>query len=137
MVDPVEHRIRKQVLAPAFSAKQVQEISPLIEAKVEDMCKSFKSYAESLTPVNLHAAFKAYSLDVISEIVLGEDFGALRCNGFRHPKLDVMKECIQGAWICRAFPITSRLMLALPHLIVKPFIRIPMIEVAMVCSDRF
>ena len=132
MTDPIEHRVRKQVLAPAFSASQIQGISPQIEAKIDHMCEIFKRLAESSTPVNITAAFKAYALDIISEIVIGEGFGALDCVGFRHPKLDVMKECIQGAWICRAFPLMSRLTLALPSSIVKPFVRIPMIEVALV-----
>jgi hypothetical protein len=132
MVNPIEHRIRKQVLAPAFSPAQVQQISPLIQAKVENMCKIFEGLAKSSSPLNIAAAFKAYSMDVISELVIGEEFGALNSPGFRHEKLDIMKECIQGAWIARAFPTTAWVTLALPHWITKLFLRVPMIEVAMV-----
>lgn len=132
MIDPIEHRIRKQVLAPAFSASQVQEFASRIEDKVVDMCNTFEEHTIALKPVNIAAAFKAFALDVISELVIGQEFGALHCPGFRHPKLDVMRECIQGAWICRAFPIMSKLSLALPRAVTSPFFLIPMIEVALV-----
>lgn len=134
MTDQAEHRIRKQVLAPAFSAAQIQQISHRIEAKVEDICDILYGFAHSSTPVNIFALLKAYSMDVISDLIIGQAFGALRSPGFRHPKLDVMKEAIKGSWIPRAFPVVSRITLALPNWITKVFLDIPMIEVAMVCA---
>ncbi|KAL8758331.1 MAG: hypothetical protein Q9199_001587 [Rusavskia elegans] len=135
MIDPTEHRIRKQVLAPAFAGGQIQQFSPRIEARVEDMCNILSEFAQSSTPVNIFAALKAYSMDVIYDVIIGEEFGALRSPGFRHPNLDLMKEAIKGSWIPRAFPIMSRLTFALPTWLTKVFLSVPMIEVAMTASS--
>ena len=137
MIDPVQHRIRKQVLTPAFSAAHVQEIAPGIQARVESMCKAFDKHAITSEPLNIAAALKAFALDVISEEVTGQDYGALQYPGFRHPKLGVMRKCIEGAWICRAFPTASRISLALPTAVTSPFFKIPMVEVIKVQSIFF
>ena len=132
MTDPNEHRIRKQVLAPAFSAGQIQQVSPRIEARAEDMCENLYAFAQSSTPVNIFAALKAYSMDVVFDLIIGQDIGALRSPGFHHPQLDLMKEAIKGSWIPRSFPNLSRVTFAMPGWITKLFFNIPMLEVAMV-----
>ena len=134
MVDPVEHRIRKQVLAPAFSPGQVQIFEPRIRCKVQQLCKAFEESARRSEPINIAAAFKAFAMDVIAEVVLGQDYGAISRPGFRHENLEIMKESIKGAWIPRAFPFTAWATLALPPAVTKLFIDIPMIDVALVSA---
>ena len=132
MTDQNEHRIRKLVLAPAFSPGEIQQSSPRIEARVEDMCNTLSEFALSSTPVNIFAALKAFSMDVVFDLIIGEDIGALHSPNFHHPNLDIMKEAIKGSWIPRAFPVLTRVTFALPTWITKIFLSVPMIEVAMV-----
>ena len=56
LVDPSKHRIRRQVLAPAFSSKRLQEHAVMIQGKVEKLCDRF---VKSSRPINIDAAFRA------------------------------------------------------------------------------
>ncbi|KAL9079957.1 MAG: hypothetical protein Q9157_001204 [Trypethelium eluteriae] len=112
--DPEKHRVRRQVLAPAFSASTIQKLAPLVENSFKKLCEKMDSIASSVNAVNVKLAFKSFALDVISEIVFGQAFGVMEEPNFHHPYLDSLQDTIRGAWIARAFPTLSTLSRSLP-----------------------
>lgn len=127
-MDPVKHRVRRQVLSPAFSPNRVQELSSRILEKVKQLCEIYEKLAKSSTPVDINASFKAFTLDVISEIVFGEEFGVVDSPGFHHPHVDTLHAAIKQGWISRSFPILSQISLSLPERISTLLFPIPVEE---------
>jgi len=128
LVDPGKHRVRRQVLSPAFSPNRVQELSPRILEKVKQLCERFEQLAKSSSPVNINASFKAFTLDIISEIVFGEEFGVIDSPGFHHPHVDTLHAAIKQGWVSRSFPIFSQISLSLPERISTLLFPIPIEE---------
>jgi cytochrome P450 len=129
LIDPAEHRIRRQVLSPVFSPTNVQDqLAPLVYDKVRKLCKKLEELMNASQPVNINASFKAFTLDVISKIVFGEEFGVLDSAGFRHIHVDTLHEAVKMGWVFRSFPTLSRISLALPEWISALLFPIPVEE---------
>ena len=128
LVDPAKHRIRRQVLAPAFTQASVQEFSSHVEQKADQLYKMLETLSESPAPLNLPGAVKCFTLDVISKIVFGKEFGALASAKFQHPQLDTLRRALQGAWVYRTFPTMSKMSMLAPRWVSETFFPIPLIE---------
>ena len=124
--DPMEHKIRRQVLAPAFSISQVGTLSTLIQARINHLCHIFEKTCKAGEPVHIDRGFRSLTLDIISEIIFGKDFGALRSRDLHHPQLDVLRSAIEGAWIYRSFPTVCSISLALPNWLSSRLFPVPM-----------
>ena len=135
-IDPNEHRIRRQVLNPAFSASRVYQISPDVDRKVRRLCNKLDVLAEKNAPVSIHAAFKSFTMDVISEMIFGKEFGVMESPGFCHPHLDVLQNAIKKAWIFRTFPTLSWISLSLPERVSEALFPVPIIEFGKVCCSQ-
>jgi cytochrome P450 len=71
------HRIRRGRLNPFFSRQNVLETESVVQGaatKLVNLTK--KKFAENL-PVDLHHAFRAISLDVITEYAFGQSYNLL------------------------------------------------------------
>jgi cytochrome P450 len=73
--DPARNRVRRQVLTPAFSPARVPELAPVVKEKVDRLLGRFLESSNRSEPVNIFMAVKAFTMDVISEIVPGERTG--------------------------------------------------------------
>lgn len=133
LTDPVAHRIRRQVLNPLFTAHRTQEIAPKLQSKIEKLCVRFDGLAQKDLPVNLYAAFKSVTMDIVSEMVFGYSFGVMDSPDFHHPHLDALHEAVQKAWIFRTFPTIGWLSLNLPEWIASKLMPVPIIEFGKVC----
>ena len=136
LTDPLEHRIRKQVIAPAFSGRELQRLAVIIEKKCVRIRSLLLRSVEREEPINAHTLLKAYAIDIISEVVLGRSIGALESPGFHHLLLDAMKKALQGFWIPRAFPLLSRVLLNVPDSLARKVLPPAMIEVALVILQK-
>ncbi|KAH7115002.1 cytochrome P450 [Dendryphion nanum] len=133
--DPNSHRIRRAVIAPSFSAAHVLKVhAPLIQEKLRQLCDLIDQNTTSGTPVNIKRAFKSLTLDVISKIVFGEEFGVLKSLNASHPYLDMLQETLKGGWISRAFPNVSATMMALPETIAERLFSIPILVFVRNCG---
>ena len=132
LVDPAKHRIRRQLLAPASTQARVQELSSHVEHKVDQLYRRLETLSKSPAPLNLPGALKCFTLDVISRIVFGKEFGALTSSHFHHRQLVTLQKSLQGVWAYRAFPTLSKLSMMLPGWISETFFPIPLIELAKV-----
>lgn len=133
MIDPAEHRIRRRVLAPVFSPEGVLAHSTWIEERLGQLMRRFEQMADKGLPVNVERAFKSFTTDVISKIVLGKEFGLLEDEGFDDLRLHILHETIRKSWTYRAFPMTFALLMSLPQRLSKRLFQIPILEIAKVC----
>lgn len=132
LVDPAKHRIRRQLLAPAFTQARIQELSSHFEDKVDQLYRKLETLATLPAPINLPGALKCFTLDIISGIVYGKEFGALASLHFHHTQLDTLRKTLQGAWVYRTFPTFSKLSMMLPGWVSETLFPIPLIEFAKV-----
>ena len=82
--------------------------------------------------MNLSAAFKSVTMDIVSEMVFGEEFGVIDSPGFQHPHLDALHDAVKKAWIFRAFPKLGWMSLNMPDWISSNIFPVPIIEFAKV-----
>jgi cytochrome P450 len=129
------HRIRRAVLAPSFSAAHVRKVhAPLIEQKLQQLCGMMDDNAATGNPVNIQRALKSLTLDVISKIVFGEEFGVLKSLPASHPYLDMLQETLSAGWTSRAFPNISGIMMALPDAVAERLLSIPILVFVRKCG---
>ena len=91
-----------------------------------------ETLSKSPAPLNIPGAVKCFTLDVISKIVFGKEFGALASVHFHHPQLDNLHKTLQGAWVYRTFPTLSKISMLAPGWVSETFFPIPLIEFAKV-----
>ena len=133
--DPEAHRIRRSVIAPSFSAAHVAKVhAPLIQQKLLQLCSLIDKNAGNGAPVNIKRAFKSLTLDVISKIVFGEEFGVLKSLDASHSYLDMLQETLKGGWTSRAFPNVSAVMMALPEMVAERLFSIPILVFVRKCG---
>lgn len=126
--DPGRHRIRRQVLSPAFSTRRVQELSPMIESKVEKLMSRFENFAAARTPVNLFNASNAFTMDIISKMVLGEEIGCLDDPNFRNEFIEHLHAAFEMGWTEPTFPNMTKISLSLPPYLQERIFPIPVVE---------
>ena len=61
-----EHRRRRAIISPFFSAQAVKRMEPTLQALVDKLCDRFRGFQESRQPVNLTHAYTALTTDFIS-----------------------------------------------------------------------
>ena len=133
--DPNLHRIRRAVIAPSFSAAYVQRVHfPLIQQKLRQLCSLMDQSAVAGAPVNIKWALKSLTLDVISKLVFGEEFGVLNSLDASHLYLDMLHETVKGGWTSRAFPNVSAIMMALPGAVAERLFSIPILVFVKKCG---
>jgi len=128
-IDPAGHRVRRQVLTPAFSPARVQELAPMIQSKITKLLNRFKNLSNPSNPqaVNIHAACKALTIDVISEIVLGQDFQCLDHPQFRNEFIERLHSAFSMGWTATAFPTLTNMSMMLPDWLSKAVFPLPIL----------
>lgn len=137
LIDPAAHRVRRQVLNPLFTASRVQSIAPQIQSKIEHLCKRLDEFGTRNEPINLYAAFKSVTMDIVSEMIFGEEFGVTSSADFRHPHLDALHDAVKKAWVFRTFPTIGWLSLNMPDWLSSTLFPIPILEFGKVRVDCY
>lgn len=60
------HKIRRGALNPMFSRQKVLELESIVQQKASKVCKRMQAGIDRNEPVDLHHAFRAVSVDVVS-----------------------------------------------------------------------
>jgi cytochrome P450 len=126
--DPEAHKIRRQVLTPAFSPARVEQLAPMVQRKVNEILARFEEFAESGRPLNFFASTKAFTMDIISTIVFGKALGCIQDPQFRNQFIEFLHSTFEMGWVAPAFPNLIRLSYALPESIAAKVFPIPLME---------
>ena len=114
------HRKRRAALNPFFSRRSIGEIEPVIHDRIDRLCDNLERHVDSPEPVELHMAFMALSLDLISYHAFGTSLGLLH-----EPPAATLKwkraiqGAVQAAIFARHFPWIGNLLMLLPLSVVK------------------
>lgn len=103
--DPEKHRIRRKVLAPALSGSRVQELAPLVECKTDQLLSRLSN--ASGTSISVPAIAKAFTMDIISKVVLGQELGCLDHPEYRSELSDHLQAAFSVGWIGPSFPLLA------------------------------
>jgi cytochrome P450 len=108
------HRVRRGRLDPFFSRRTVLQLEHIVEARAEKLTRLLSSKFANNEAVDLHHAFRAISVDVITDYAFGESYHILDT-----PDLGLnFFEMVQGIgptmWIFQQWPALQKLSLSLP-----------------------
>jgi cytochrome P450 len=126
--DPFRHRIRRQVLAPAFSPTRVQELAPMVKHKADLLLSRFEDFAARDEPVNMFRASKAFTMDVISDVVFGKSLDCFADPEFYNKFIEYLHSTFEMGWTGTAFPNLTRFSLSLPDWLSERLFPIPIME---------
>ncbi|KAF2638301.1 cytochrome P450 [Massarina eburnea CBS 473.64] len=131
--DPSRSRIRRQVLAPAFSPARVQELIPMVKEKVDRLLAGFLESSNRSDPIDIFMSMKAFALDVISEIVLGKEFGCIEAPGYKNQFVEYLHSNFDLGWMATAFPNLTGFSLSLPEWLSAALFPIPIMDLKKKC----
>ncbi|KAF2754368.1 cytochrome P450 [Pseudovirgaria hyperparasitica] len=123
--DPKKHRVRRQVLAPAFSISRVTEHAKWIESKAESLNSRLEQFAHSDTPVNVLKLCNAFIIDIATRLLLATDHECVLDPDFRSDFVDLLHAVLQQTWLAFVAPTTTRAMYKLPPSIQKWIFPLP------------
>ncbi|KAI1799432.1 cytochrome P450 [Daldinia bambusicola] len=109
--NPAKHRVRRKVLAPALSGSRVQELAPAILEKTKQLVKRFEEAADKKSPICITSAAKAFTMDIISKIVLGQELGCVTEPNFRNQLTEYLEAGFKIGWVGTSFPTISSIAL--------------------------
>jgi cytochrome P450 len=113
------HKPRRAMLDPYFSRKNVLALEHLVQARAENISDILTTKLAKGEAVDLHHAFRAISVDVISDYAFGESYGLLDTPDFGHEFFDMVSGIGPTMWFFQQFPAIQMLAMSLPAPIAK------------------
>lgn len=117
--DPRLHRIKRAVLNPFFSQKRVFEVEELIQQKVSLLVSRSRQSLAAAGEVNLHLAFRALAIDVVTDYAFGQCYGFLERPDFGIDFFRMIQSLGPGVWVFNQFPIVQPISMAIPLRLAK------------------
>ncbi|RQM04829.1 hypothetical protein DH86_00003913 [Scytalidium sp. 3C] len=137
------HRVRRAALNPLFSRKRVLELEDVVHSKVEKVSHRISQSIKSKTPVDLHHACRAISVDTITDYGFGHCYDLLDEEDFGISFFDAMRELGPAVWFFQQWPFLQKLALSIPYWLAKrmsgnleAFMRLQMIVAIKEAKDR-
>lgn len=111
------HRIRRGALNPFFSRRRVLETEDLVQSKTEKLCEIAQKKFVNGQAIDLHHAFRAISIDIMTEYALAECLNLLD-----HPDLGakffaVFRKLGPSLWLGQQWPALHEFLMSLPPMI--------------------
>ncbi|KAJ5671881.1 cytochrome P450 [Penicillium longicatenatum] len=73
--DHRSHRARRSLISPFFTRKAVREFQPVLQEKLQSLCRHFSQSINCDATLELHAAFISFAGDAMSQYAFGEQRG--------------------------------------------------------------
>lgn len=110
------HRLRRGMLSPYLSKPAIRILEPVIQEKVNLLCRHMREALMNDEPLELHRCFISLAVDIVSQYA----FGKSNCFNVLQEKVldDKWKDGVTGAFgkllLTRHFPILIRVFRTLP-----------------------
>ncbi|KAK7420830.1 hypothetical protein QQZ08_010231 [Neonectria magnoliae] len=113
------HRRRRAALNPFFSRRKVLELEDIVHSKVDKLCRRVSADRATGQPTNLHAAFRAISVDTITDYAFDECWNQLDADDLGQWFSDMVRGSTPMFWTFQAFPSFRDPIQGLPEWLAK------------------
>lgn len=113
------HRVRRSAFNHMFSKRAIEALGPVLQDKIDTLCRAVEGYLSSGEVLNLDLAFVALTIDMISEYAFGQSFGVLEKPGFSQEWRDSIIGLFESAIPLRHFGWIAEVLLRLPDWVVS------------------
>ncbi|KAH6893038.1 cytochrome P450 [Thelonectria olida] len=114
-----DHRRRRGVLSPFFSRRKVLELEDIVQSKVDKLCRRVSADRTAGQPSNLHAAFRAISVDVITDYAFDECWDQLDASDLGEWFSNMVRGSAPMFFTFQAFPSLRDPIQSLPEWIAR------------------
>ncbi|KAI8657944.1 hypothetical protein NCS57_01174500 [Fusarium keratoplasticum] len=130
------HRRRRTALNPFFSRRKVLELESfdVIHDKVEKLCRMVSDDRAAGRPTNLHAAFRAISVDVITDYAFDDSWNQLDDEDLGEWFSNMIRSSASMFWTFQAFASLRVPIQSLPDCVAKHMS--PSVADFVGCKDR-
>ena len=108
------HRLRRSAFNHMFSKRAIEAVGPVLQDKVDVLCKAVEGYLVSGEVMSLDLAYIALTIDMISEYAFGESFKLLEKPGFSQEWKDAILGQFESAIPLRHTPWLMSILMLLP-----------------------
>ncbi|CAF9920936.1 MAG: hypothetical protein HETSPECPRED_004387 [Heterodermia speciosa] len=109
------HRVRRSALNPFFSPHRINETQDIIVGKLTKLCDLLTQKRGSGVPVNLSNAYRAFTIDVITEYVMTESIGYLDREDLGAPRYRMIRDGSASQIVMNHFGWIMPIMKRLPY----------------------
>ncbi|EGN98958.1 hypothetical protein SERLA73DRAFT_181706 [Serpula lacrymans var. lacrymans S7.3] len=109
ITDPQQAKAQREALRPAFSRRQILKLEGLMQQKVDTLVDRLLAPEHHEKPVNMKFAFRATTMDLVTDYCFGQSFGPLQYPNFSHPLVLSLEELTPILSIFKHFYISSYL----------------------------
>ena len=113
-----DHRRRRAALNPFFSRKKVLELEDIVHDKADKLCRILQNNKDADKPTNIDAAFRAISVDVVTDYAFGESWDQLGSPDLGAWFSDMVRGSSGMFFTLQAFP-TLKFLHSLPPSVAK------------------
>jgi cytochrome P450 len=111
------HRLRRKPLNPMFSVKRIAEFQPVIQDKVEKLCRKISLYQDGQV-LPLSRAWMALTTDVITEYAFANSYDQLDSPDFQDTLHEALVAIYTTGHFALHFPIVFPILDSLPEWLV-------------------
>ena len=108
------HKIRRGALNPMFSRQKVLELESIVQQKAAKVCQRMQAGIDEDKPVDLHHAFRAVSVDVISDFAFDNCYDFLDKDDIGATFFQMARGIGPAMWAFQQFPSLQSLALSMP-----------------------
>jgi cytochrome P450 len=108
------HRVRRGALNPFFSRKMVLQLEHIVQDKAEKVSALAAEAFDAGKSLNLHYAFRAVSVDVITEYAFAQCYDLLDRADLGESFFRMIQDVGPTMWIFQQWPALQKLALGLP-----------------------
>ena len=109
------HRIRRAALSPFFSRKMVIRLEDVVQLMVPKLCRRVSDSLQIGKPVDIHYAFNALSVDIITEYAFNRSYDLLEQEDFGREKyFMILRQALPQMWVVWMWPTFRKLSMAMP-----------------------
>lgn len=110
-----EHRIKRSHLNPFFSKKKVLELEDSVQKNTEKLCSLIEKKFYLDESVDLHHAFRALSVDIITDYAFNQCYNLLDSPDLGKNFFHMIEGLMPTMWVFQQWPVLQSIVLSLPE----------------------
>lgn len=108
------HKIRRGAMNPMFSRQKVLDLEQIVQEKADKVCQRMQKGIDRDEPVDLHHAFRAVSVDVISDFAFDKCYNFLDKDDIGAKFFEMARGIGPALWAFQQFPSFQAMALKTP-----------------------